>query len=200
VNRLEENHFTKAPHKHQMMSLDNTYNADDLIDFEKRIKRILDSDANSSRVIEYVVEYKFDGLGIALTYEGGKLLRALTRGDGAMGEDITLNALEIANIPQYIPTQQPLEVRGEIVMSRASFEKLNTKRLASGDKLFANPRNAASGSLRQLDPTITKERDLLFFAYSCPDLEGMKNEEITFYSDIIEQLGKYGFQTSKQWQ
>lgn len=88
-----------------------------------------------------------------------------------MGEDITLNALQIGNIPQYISTQQPLEVRGEIVMSRASFEKLNTKRLASGEKLFANPRNAASGSLRQLDPSITKERDLLFFAYSCPDLE-----------------------------
>jgi len=111
VNRLEENHFTKAPHRHVMMSLDNTYNADDLIEFEKRIKRILDGDAESSRVIEYIVEYKFDGLGIALTYEGGKLIRALTRGDGVMGEDITLNALQITNIPQYIPTQQPLEVR-----------------------------------------------------------------------------------------
>lgn len=94
-----------------------------------------------------------------------------------MGEDITLNALQITNIPQYIPTQQPLEVRGEIVMSRASFEKLNSKRLTLGEKLFANPRNAASGSLRQLDPSITKERDLLFFAYSCPDLEGMNHEE-----------------------
>jgi len=199
VNRLEENHFTKAPHKHAMMSLDNTYNADDLFEFEKRIKRILDSDADSSREIEYIVEYKFDGLGIALTYEGGKLVRALTRGDGLMGEDITLNALQISNIPQYISTQQDLEVRGEIVMSRASFEKLNTKRLSTWEKLFANPRNAASGSLRQLDPTITKERDLLFFAYSCPDLEEWHNE-VRQYFDIIQKLWKYGFQTSEQWQ
>lgn len=79
VNQLEENHFTKALHKHAMMSLDNTYNADDLLEFEKRIKRILDSNADSSRSIEYIVEYKFDGLGIALTYENGKLIRALTR-------------------------------------------------------------------------------------------------------------------------
>jgi DNA ligase (NAD+) len=131
VNRLEENHFTKAPHKHAMMSLDNTYNADDLLEFEKRIKRILFGDIGSSQIIEYIVEYKFDGLGIALTYEGGKLVRALTRGDGARGEDITLNALQINNIPQYISSQQSLEVRGEIVMSRASFEKLNTKRLVA---------------------------------------------------------------------
>jgi DNA ligase (NAD+) len=104
-----------------------------------------------------------------------------------MGEDITLNALQINNIPQYIPTQQPLEVRGEIVMSRASFEKLNTKRLATGEKLFANPRNAASGSLRQLDPNITHERDLLFFAYSCPDLEE-GHSTVKKYFDIIEEL------------
>jgi len=199
VHRLEENHFTKAPHRHAMMSLDNTYNADDLLEFEKRIKRILDGDAESSRIIEYIVEYKFDGLGIALTYEGGKLIRALTRGDGIMGEDITLNALQINNIPQYIPTQQDLEVRWEIVMSRASFEKLNEKRLAASEKLFANPRNAASGSLRQLDPIITKERDLLFFAYSCPDLEEGHNT-VTNYFDIIEELWKYWFQTSQQWQ
>ena len=131
VNRLEENHFTKAPHKHAMMSLDNTYNADDLLEFEKRIKRILFGDIGSSQIIEYIVEYKFDGLGIALTYENGKLVRALTRGDGLRGEDITLNALQINNIPQYISSQQSLEVRGEIVMSRASFEKLNTKRLVA---------------------------------------------------------------------
>lgn len=171
VNRLEENHFTKAPHKHAMMSLDNTYNADDLLEFEKRIKRILYSDADSSNSIEYIVEYKFDGLGIALTYENGRLIRALTRGDGLMGEDITLNALQIGNIPQNISTKQSLEVRGEVVMSRAAFDALNTRRLSAGEKLFANPRNAASGSLRQLDPTVTKARDLLFFAYSCPDLE-----------------------------
>lgn len=212
VNRLEENHFTKAPHKHPMISLDNTYNADDLVEFEKRIKRILDSDADSSRSIEYIIEYKFDGLGIALTYEKGRLVRALTRWDGIRGEDITLNALQIDNIPKNISFQWSLEVRGEVVMSRAAFEKLNAKRLTTGEKLFANPRNAASGSLRQLDPWVTRERELLFFAYSCPDLEEWMNEKwtmnnnivnvrkITKYSDIIEELWKYWFQTSQQWQ
>jgi DNA ligase (NAD+) len=95
-----------------------------------------------------------------------------------MGEDITLNALQISNIPQCIPTNQSIEVRGEVVMSRIAFDTLNTRRLLAGEKLFANPRNAASGSLRQLDPTVTKARDLLFFAYSCPDLEGDFEEDI----------------------
>jgi DNA ligase (NAD+) len=189
------------------MSLDNTYNAEDLRDFEKRIDRILKSTNDEWRMTndeyEYVVEYKFDGLGIALLYEGGKLARALTRWDGQIGEDITLNVREITNIPQTIPYNETIEVRGEVVMSRASFDELNQRRLQSWEKLFANPRNAASGSLRQLDPTVTRDRDLLFFAYSCPDLEELHKtdirEEGTYYS-LIEKLGAWGFQTSKQWQ
>ncbi len=147
------------------------------------------------------MEYKFDGLGIALLYEHGKLVRALTRGDGQIGEDITLNVMEIANIPHTIPYTQTIEVRGEVVMPRGAFDELNARRLQSGEKLFANPRNAASGSLRQLDPTVTRERDLLFFAYSCPDLEEIhKNsrEETGTYAALIKKLGIWGFNTSEQ--
>lgn len=111
-----------------MISLDNTYDADDLQNFEERMKRILDGDPSSPRKIEYVVEYKFDGLGIALTYEKGILVRALTRGNGLIGEDITLNAMEIDNIPKKIPTQEDMEIRGEVVMSRSSFDELNKRR------------------------------------------------------------------------
>ena len=156
-----------------MMSLDNTYNAEDLREFEVRIRRILGKEEIppaplSQGGIDYVIEYKFDGLGIALRYDNGTLTRALTRGDGQIGEDITLNVMEIANIPHTIPYKETIEIRGEVVMPRSAFDALNQRRLETGEKLFANPRNAASGSLRQLDPTVTRERDLLFFAYSCP--------------------------------
>lgn len=202
VQNLVDNHFTKAPHLHQMMSLDNTYNAEDLREFEMRIRRILREEGNE-RTLDYIIEYKFDGLGIALRYENGQLTRALTRGDGQIGEDITLNVMEITNIPHTIPHKETIEIRGEVVMPRSAFDALNQRRLQSGEKLFANPRNAASGSLRQLDPAVTRERDLLFFAYSCPDLEEIhKNdtrEESTYFS-LIEKLGSWGLQTSKKSQ
>lgn len=202
VQDLVDNHFTKAPHLHQMMSLDNTYDAEDLREFETRIRRIL-REAWNERELEYMIEYKFDGLGIALRYDNGQLTRALTRGDGQIGEDITLNVMEIANIPHTIAHTGTIEIRGEVVMPRSAFDDLNNRRLQSWEKLFANPRNAASGSLRQLDPTVTRERDLLFFAYSCPDLEEIhktdKKEEGT-YSALIQKLGTWWFNTSKQWQ
>ncbi|MBP6921142.1 NAD-dependent DNA ligase LigA, partial [Candidatus Gracilibacteria bacterium] len=202
IARLTDNQFTKASHLHQMMSLDNTYDAEDLRDFETRIRRIL-REEGQERQLEYMIEYKFDGLGIALLYEQGKFVRALTRGDGQIGEDITLNAREIENIPHEIPYKDTIEIRGEVVMPRSAFDALNSRRLQSGEKLFANPRNAASGSLRQLDYTITRERDLLFFAYSCPDLEEIHktsmDEQSTYFS-LIKKLGSWGFSTSEQWQ
>lgn len=113
-------------------------------------------------------------------------MRALTRGDGTIGEDITLNAKEISNIPKFISYTESIEIRGEVVMPKVAFEKLNNRRSEQGEKLFANARNAASGSLRQLDASITRERELLFFAYSCPDLE---NEgEINTYHDLIGKI------------
>ena len=127
VQNLVDNHFTKAPHLHQMMSLDNTYNAEDLREFETRIRRIL----RDERELDYMIEYKFDGLGIALRYDGGKLTRALTRGDGQIGEDITLNVMEIANIPHTIAHTETIEIRGEVVMPRSAFDDLNNRRLQS---------------------------------------------------------------------
>ncbi len=178
-----------------MMSLDNTYDAGDLREFDTRINRILEKNNSTTKDTQYVMEYKFDGLGVALLYREWKLARALTRWDGQMWEDVTINVLQISWIPHGIDTTQTLEIRWEIVMSRAGFDLLNKKRLESWERLFANPRNAASGSLRQLDYTVTKERDLLFFAYSCPDLEWHKNT----YSEVIETLTDWGFQTSKSW-
>lgn len=133
VQDLIDNHFTKAPHLHQMMSLDNTYNADDLREFEKRIERILQTTHSTPHTphLEYIIEYKFDGLGIALRYDDGKLTRALTRGDGQIGEDITLNVMEINNIPKIISHKGTIEIRGEVVMPRSAFDELNNRRLQS---------------------------------------------------------------------
>jgi len=181
-----------------MMSLDNTYDATDLREFESRICRILKDD---TVVLEYVMEYKFDGLGIALLYEKGKLVRWLTRGNGQVGEDITLNVLQISNIPHEIGYVGTVEIRGEVVMPRLAFDNLNHRRLQSWEKLFANPRNAASWSLRQLDSSVTRERELLFFAYSCPDLEEIHKtdaQEESTYCSLIEKLWTWWFDTSKQ--
>lgn len=130
IQNLVDNHFTKAPHLHQMMSLDNTYNAEDLREFETRIRRIL-KEEHHERELDYMIEYKFDGLGIALRYDDGVLTRALTRGDGQIGEDITLNVMEINNIPKTIPHKETIEIRGEVVMPRSAFDELNTRRLQS---------------------------------------------------------------------
>ena len=160
-----------------MISLDNTYNEQDLLDFEKRIRNITKDGIPS---LQYAVEVKFDGLGLSLTYREGKLVRALTRGNGITGEDVTVNALTISNIPKKIPLiSEEIEIRGEVIMPIAEFEGLNVARLEADKRPFANPRNAASGSLRQLDWTITATRNLQFFAYHAPYLDE--------HSDTYEQ-------------
>lgn len=117
------------------------------------------------------MELKFDGLGLSLTYRNGELVRALTRGNGVEGEDVTINALQIENIPKTIPFQEEVEIRGEVVLPISEFNRINRERMETGEKVFSNPRNAASGSLRQLDYTITASRNLAFYAYSFPYLE-----------------------------
>ncbi len=205
---LVGNQFQKGIHKHRMLSLDNTYDEADILDFDKRIKNILKTDTD----IEYCIEVKFDGLGIALTYENGKLVRALTRGNGIEWEDVTINAMQIANIPKNISPKDNIEIRGEVIMPIAAFHELNIRRQNAGEKLFANPRNAASGSLRQLDWEITKSRNLAFFAYSFPDIEeklqsykvtklqgNSENElflESNTYIEYTNLLKKLWFQTS----
>lgn len=198
IDVLISNQFNKWVHKSPMISLDNTYDTEDILDFEKRILNILKKEI----VIPYIIELKFDWLWVSLTYKSWKLIKALTRGNWIEWEDITINALQITSIPKEIPLEldEEVEIRWEVVMPIKSFEDLNKSRLESWEKLFANPRNAASGSLRQIDYEVTKSRNLEFFAYSFPFLEWktktltVKWKEVLIntyynYSKLLESLG-----------
>ena len=155
--------FAEVRHEVPMLSLDNAFGDEDMLAFDKRIRERLDV-----AEMHYAAEVKLDGLAISLLYEQGKLVRAATRGDGATGEDVTSNIRTIKSIPLTLrPAGFParLEVRGEVFMNKAGFEELNNRQQAQGEKLFANPRNAAAGSLRQLDPRVTAARPLQFLAH-----------------------------------
>jgi DNA ligase (NAD+) len=159
--------FRKVRHAVPMLSLGNAFAAEDVTDFVDRIRRFLGLAADAS--IDFVAEPKIDGLSCAITYEKGKLVLAATRGDGEEGEDVTQNALKVDDIPKQLKGDNwpdIVEIRGEVYMERAAFNAMNAKREAAGQPLFANPRNAAAGSLRQLDPNITAERPVRFFAYA----------------------------------
>jgi len=164
VGSLVLSKFNSVEHAHPMLSLDNVFSEVDFEQFDKRIRQILKSD----NIVQYSCEPKFDGIAVSLTYEHGILTRGATRGDGNMGEDITTNIKTIACIPLKLRNDFPehLEVRGEVYMPLAGFEQLNQVAQKNNQKLFANPRNAAAGSLRQLDSKITAKRPLAFYAYS----------------------------------
>ncbi len=163
--------FDSVTHRMAMLSLNNAFEENELIAFDKRIRDIL-----GIELIEYAVEPKFDGLAITLTYENGIFRQGATRGDGYTGENVTHNLRTIKAIPSKLNTDKPpklLEVRGEVLMFKTDFQRLNEVQAQKGEKLFANPRNAAAGSLRQLDPNITATRPLSFFAYGLGANEGV---------------------------
>lgn len=185
--------FAKVSHSMAMLSLANAFDDEDVFDFVQRIRKHLGlSDAEP---LHFTSEPKIDGLSLSLRYENGALVQAATRGDGAVGENVTANALTINDIPQRVPNAPDvLEVRGEVYMSHTDFEALNEKQNAAGAKAFANPRNAAAGSLRQLDARITQNRPLRFFAYAWGTLTAPLGKT---QSDSIERLKNLGFQTNE---
>ncbi len=178
--------FKKVKHLAEMISLENAYNENDISDFFERVQK-----ASDNKHIEIVLEPKFDGLSVALSYKNGFLITAATRGDGITGEDVTQNMLTL-NIPTTITNKNHLEVRGEVIMLKDDFQQLNDEREKNNEKLFSNPRNAAAGSLRQLDPNITKSRKLKFFPYAI-----VTNDfELQTQIETIAQIKKLGFNVS----
>ncbi|MBY0282261.1 MAG: NAD-dependent DNA ligase LigA [Alphaproteobacteria bacterium] len=188
--------FEKVKHRRPMLSLDNAFSEQDVYDFVTRIRRFLKFSENQK--IPFVAEPKIDGLSASLHYQKGQFVLGATRGDGQEGENITANLKTIRDIPLLLQgTNFPenLEVRGEVYMGRSDFETLNQKRIANGEQPFANPRNAAAGSLRQLDPTITAQRPLKFFAYTYDALSGSHDQT---HMDILNSLKKWGFSVNPE--
>ena len=184
--------FSKVRHRVPMLSLSNTYNISEIEDFDKRVKKIIlaENIENNSKELEYILELKLDGLSISLIYENGILVQAVTRGDGQVGEDVTENIREIPTIPKKLKENISLEVRGEIILPISSFNRINQER----EDVFANPRNAASGTIRQLDKTIVAERGLDCYLYYLVNAE---NYGIKTHLESIEYIEKLGFKTTK---
>ena len=184
--------FAKVHHDVRMLSLENAFELTDVAEFDDRVRKYLGLSAEAPLL--YTAEPKIDGLSLSLRYENGVLVRAATRGDGETGENVTENARTIADIPQLLPgAPELLEVRGEVYMAHADFAALNTRQAAAGEKSFANPRNAAAGSLRQLDAAITAARPLRFFAYAWGALSAPLADT---QSGAIARLAALGFQTN----
>ncbi|WP_425078236.1 NAD-dependent DNA ligase LigA [Ruegeria denitrificans] len=184
--------FSKVTHAVRMMSLGNAFDDEDVADFDRSIRKYLGLGSGES--LAYTAEPKIDGLSLSLRYENGQLVQAATRGDGEVGENVTANARTVSDIPQHLQNApEVLEVRGEVYMSHADFEALNARQAERGGKPFANPRNAAAGSLRQLDPEITRSRPLRFFAYAWGEVsEPLSDSQM----GAIERLKSLGFSTN----
>ena len=177
--------FKSVRHAEQMLSMDNTYSFDDLKAFDKRVRNQLDT-----KSVEYAVELKYDGLAVALQYQDGVFTRGATRGDGTTGDDVTTNLRTARSIPLRLQGDVPeglLEIRGEVYLPRESFNRLNKEREQAGENLFANPRNAAAGSLKVLDPKITAERRLEFVCYGASD-----TSRFSSHSSMLEAFKAWG--------
>ncbi|MCK1997472.1 NAD-dependent DNA ligase LigA [Psychrobacillus psychrodurans] len=190
VGSIVSEGFKKVTHANPMLSLSNAFGEEDLRDFDKRIQGIIGESPT------YVCELKIDGLAISLLYENGLLKRGATRGDGSIGEDITSNIKTIRSIPMRLKEKVTIEARGEAYMPKSSFSKLNEERTAQAEVLFANPRNAAAGSLRQLDPKITASRNLAMFVYGMGG-DG-EDQNIDNHLDALGFMKKQGLPTNKE--
>ncbi len=182
--------FEKVAHTVPMLSLSNAFDENELRDFHRRVQNGL------NEKVTYVSELKIDGLAISLTYDNGNFVRGVTRGDGTVGENITSNLRTIRSIPLHIKETATLEVRGEAFMPLQSFEKLNEDRMANEEMLFANPRNAAAGSLRQLNPKIAASRNLDVFLYGYGAWEA---DSLSSHSERLEYLSSLGFKINHEW-
>jgi len=181
--------FQKVTHTNPMLSLSNAFSKEDLEEFDARLRKL------TNRAIEYVCELKIDGLSIALTYQNGKLVLGATRGDGTTGEDVTGNVRTIKSVPLSLKEPWNIEVRGECYMPKKSFVALNESREEEGLEVFANPRNAAAGSLRQLDPKIAAKRNLSVFLYSSPSVEELN---VSTQEELLEKMAEIGFVTNSE--
>ncbi|MBQ7890983.1 MAG: NAD-dependent DNA ligase LigA [Erysipelotrichaceae bacterium] len=177
--------FNKITHKRQMLSLGNAYNYEDLKAFEQRV-------VDAVGPVDFEVELKIDGLAMSLTYMNGTFVQAVTRGDGIVGEDVSNNVRTIRNIPMHIDLQDEIEIRGEIYMPKSSFERVNEERRLNGEEEFANPRNAAAGSIRQLDSSVAASRGLDGFWYHVCEA----NKWVNTHSASLEMLDRFGFKTN----
>lgn len=196
VGAFPRDQFSQVSHEVPMLSLDNAFNDEELIAFERRLRDRL---AIGDQSIDYVAEPKLDGLAVSLVYEDGLFVRGATRGDGQTGEDITENVRTIRSVPLRLRTDNPpslVEVRGEVVLPHVGFDALNARQLEAGQKPFANPRNAAAGSLRQLDSKITAQRPLDFYGYSIARLEGA--EMPICHSDMLALMKALGIRVSPE--
>src|SRR5690606_21969237 len=180
--------FRTVIHRVPMLSLANAFEVEELRAFHDRLVRLLGRDQ-----ITYVVEPKIDGLAISITYENGILKEGATRGDGYRGEDVTANLRTVRSVPLRLSRPLTLDVRGEVFMTRANFEALNRRREAEGEPLFANPRNAAAGSLRQLDSRVTARRPLEVYFYGIGHIEG---ESVATHWDALALLAELGLRTN----
>ena len=189
VGDIVLNEFKKVEHTTPMLSLSNTFSYEELLDFDSRIKKALKTNDD----IEYICELKIDGLAVSLHYENGELIKAATRGDGTIGEDVTENIKTILTIPRQLNDIVNIEVRGEVYMPKKSFKIINSEREKNNEPLFANPRNAAAGSIRQLDSKITASRKLSAFIYN------IVNSEEDTQQKSLELLNKYGFSINNNY-
>jgi DNA ligase (NAD+) len=189
--------FQNVRHAEPMLSLDNAYDENELRAFDARVRRGLADAGVTSEKVDYVVELKIDGLSIALTYEDGRFVRGATRGDGELGEDVTRNVRTIRAIPLRLAEPVPgrIEVRGEVYMPRDAFDAMNRERMEADEPLFANPRNAAAGALRNLDPALVSKRRLRSFTYQLVD----ERSRPPTHTETLTQLARWGLPVEPHW-